>query len=384
HYARVALAELLFGEPQTGVRGWASDRGQILVRYGRPATVWQIPRNDQLLARPSDPSQGHMVNLLHGGGRWIFWNYDPERPSFIFEKKLGFSGVRHMFASISYAVSEEAKALQPTTFRPPFHRVGEVPHQLARFRAADSTRHEVEVYARAPVEALVAAADDSLAGGLFIFRRGVAGPLAKRIKHGPMADGRLSFRIVLPPGVYSYSIEAASAVGDAAAVSRGEFDVGAYSAARLRMSDLLLATSAAPLRAEPRSRHDLAFEPLPCLALPHDRRLAAIFEIYGLTLREGIARYRVTVNAGRAPGENVILRVLSLWGLHDPVRREPDAKLSFERELAVTGDRAVDWFELLLPELGARGADFAVSVTDLATGETARATRTLRPDACGG
>src|SRR5690606_29614581 len=47
HQARVALAELLFGEPMTDLRGWETDRGLILIRYGLPAVEWQVVRDDR-------------------------------------------------------------------------------------------------------------------------------------------------------------------------------------------------------------------------------------------------------------------------------------------------------------------------------------------------
>jgi GWxTD domain-containing protein len=39
HYARLVYADLLYGEPRRGLRGWDTARGDILIRYGRPADV---------------------------------------------------------------------------------------------------------------------------------------------------------------------------------------------------------------------------------------------------------------------------------------------------------------------------------------------------------
>ncbi|MDX1439066.1 MAG: GWxTD domain-containing protein, partial [Rubricoccaceae bacterium] len=36
HYARLAMADLLFAEPQNDLRGWETPRGEVVVRYGMP------------------------------------------------------------------------------------------------------------------------------------------------------------------------------------------------------------------------------------------------------------------------------------------------------------------------------------------------------------
>lgn len=418
HHARVALAELLFGEPLSGVRGWDTDRGDILVRYGRPRTVWQIPRDESLIndpvdaaalsdwlglcAQPAGPPSGAPggdieealgmgcplpetgETTLLGGGRWIFWNYDPDQPSFIFEKQLGRTRVQHMFQSLSAQAAEDARELRPETYGVPFRIAGPVAFQLARFRGLEPGTHELEIHARVPVEALAA---DTLERGLFLIPRGAAEPSVRQVQRMAAADPNArapSYRVTVRPGIYDYSLEAATPDHAAAAFSRGEVVVGAYSANRVALSDLLLADEVSSPGDAPASHRDLEYTPLRCLAVPADGRLGVIFEIYGLrTDADGTARYRVIVDAGEAPARSAAVRILR--GLRNLVLGQDRAQLSWERVIELRdADRAVEWFEVELPGADAPGQrTFTVTVTDLADGESAEVSRTLAAS-CGG
>ena len=78
HVARVTYAELAFGDPERRLPGWSSDRGQVFIRYGEPERIWML-RQDQ---------QASSVT-----GRWIFWNYRIDAPSYIFRRQLGYTRV---------------------------------------------------------------------------------------------------------------------------------------------------------------------------------------------------------------------------------------------------------------------------------------------------
>lgn len=386
HHSRVALAELLFGEPQRGHNGWETDRGQILVRYGRPETVWQIQRE----RGASTVGVG-----TAGGGRWIFWNYRPDAPSFIFEKELGRLSVRHMPASMSAYAAEELAKTRPTAFEPPFRLVGEIPHQLARFRSADSpNRYEVEVHARPPATALTAVPGDAIGGdapaagrtdsletGLFVFQGDAHARVGAARRREPADNDVRRYRVVLPPGIYSYALEALAADSSAAALSRGEVVVGAYSTNSLRLSDLLVAWEVEPLADEPRTRQDLRYAAMPCLRIPPSGRVGVVFEAYGLgTDAEGLARYRVEVSTGEAPVDNLAVRLLR--GIRDLFRDAPTGRLSYERTVVPDGDRSVEWFEVEIPEDAGEEVELTIEVTDLILDATDTRRRVLRAGPC--
>ena len=72
HYARLAWADLQFGTPEAGLRGWDTDRGRIWVRYGEPSSV---------------------VMCCYGAAetgldaRYVFWAYGKYGPVFVFTKR---------------------------------------------------------------------------------------------------------------------------------------------------------------------------------------------------------------------------------------------------------------------------------------------------------
>jgi len=51
HYARLTYADLLYGAPELDMRGWNTERGQIIVRYGAPVgDVIVIPRSSSAIS----------------------------------------------------------------------------------------------------------------------------------------------------------------------------------------------------------------------------------------------------------------------------------------------------------------------------------------------
>jgi GWxTD domain-containing protein len=413
HAARVALAELLFGEPQRGVRGWETDRGQILIRYGRPRQVWQVERRDDQIvdivwARDfwasvarcyrreggvprelADCLNGITIGLALegiGGGRWIFWNYDPNLPSFVFEKQLGRATVRHMARSQSFAFAQDMKALQPALFDSPFRNAGELTYQAARFRGRDPDRQEVVFYGQAPVAGLATAPSDTVVRGLVLHQSDEFRQVARQTETSSIGNGEMSYRVLVSPGQYSYALEAMTQDAVTATSSRGTIEIESVRPG-LAMSDLLLATYATrrPGLPEPTSARDLDLRPLRCMAIPVERVLAFAFEIYGLEQVAGRTRYRVTLDTGDIAAPSVVTRLLD--GLRQLISGppNPDGKLAFEREtvLGPEQDRIVDWFEITLPVgLEAESIRFGVTVTDLTTGESVRAERHLPAHGC--
>ena len=411
HYARVALAELLFGEAQTGRRGWESDRGQILVRYGRPNVQWQLYRDDARAPPdgamapggvPPDSLGGDFSPGIDpysrsgvsrggtGGGRWIFWKYDRDEPAFIFEKQLGFTGVRHMFRSQSFAYQQELKGTTPSLYDPPFRDAGAIPHQIARFRGDTEGEHEVAVFAAVPADALLAgrdapaetAARDTVARGFFLRRENALGAVARVEERVPAATRRFDVRADVPAGVYHYSIEAARPDYSAAAVERGRVIVGGYSPNLLALSDLLVGTGAvrAEGAGEPSRWREVVMQPLRCMRVPEGRSMALVFEIYGLRAEDGLARYGVELSAEEAPATSFAVRILR--GLRNLVDAPEASTLAYERVVEVEGPRAVEWFQVELGEDLPDEVELRVSVRDMVAGAEATAVRTLHRNGC--
>lgn len=117
-WSRLALAELLYGRPGEGRRGWELSRGSALVRLGVPTRRWQIRRDPAFLVldepeaevaemrrcverRAGGGESASKLMILAGEcqvrpgaavgpgrdvGRWIFWSYGSEMPALVFDK----------------------------------------------------------------------------------------------------------------------------------------------------------------------------------------------------------------------------------------------------------------------------------------------------------
>jgi GWxTD domain-containing protein len=389
HYARVALAELLFGEEQTGRRGWESDRGQILVRYGRPDLQWQLYRDDARAPHDADPISGTGVSRGGtGGGRWIFWKYERDEPAFIFEKQLGFSGVRHMSRSVSFAFQQDLKNRAPSRYQPPFTDVGPIPHQVARFRGDADDEHDVVVFAAMPGAAALGGEAagrvpvDTVERAFFLHREDALGVVARVRQRAEAGAEAFDVRTTVRPGVYRYSVEVASPDHSLAAVERGQVVVGRYSPSPLTLSDLLAGSYAGrPDGAEePSGWGDVNLRPLRCLRVPDDRSIALVFEIYGLRPEEGLATYRVELTIGEVPATSFTVRLLR--GLRDLLDAPAEGSLSYGRVAETDGRRAVEWFQVELGEDLPEEVVLQVRVRDLIAGTEATSSRVVHRDAC--
>ena len=62
HYFRLTYADLLYGSPGLDMRGWETQRGRILVRYGPP-------RSDVVIVPQQDGIYSARQTLVGGRGR---------------------------------------------------------------------------------------------------------------------------------------------------------------------------------------------------------------------------------------------------------------------------------------------------------------------------
>ena len=66
HYSRLTYADLLYGSPDLKLRGWDTQRGQIMVRYGPPKSdVVLMPRSDGIFSA-RETLVGAIVSTVNG------------------------------------------------------------------------------------------------------------------------------------------------------------------------------------------------------------------------------------------------------------------------------------------------------------------------------
>lgn len=357
HYARVAWAELKFGEPTTGQRGWDSEIGQIWIRYGRPWKRYQCCYG----LRP----------------RFIYWSYGEDGPVFVF-----YGQPVYLMTDLSKQVADQLAATVPEFYKPNTVTASYgILHQLARFRGGEPELTRVEIYGAVPLDSLGAGPGTSLDAGIFVFDPSYH-PLWKKVsslKIGDTAVG-LSYQLELGPGEYRYGLEARRAGIESQARpiarARERLEVEGFPAGQLALSDILVADAIQPVETPVTTRKGLRIAPSRTLEFAPGAPIAIYFEIYGLTLdEEGAARYRVEMSVEGAERKNLIARVAS--GLVELFRgggdREPRA--AWDRVVRVKDDRALEYLSI---DLGTRDPGqyrISVKVTDRATGAAATAER---------
>ncbi|HUG01585.1 MAG TPA: hypothetical protein VML95_06955 [Longimicrobiales bacterium] len=344
HWTRVAIAELWFGDALMGRRGYDTEPGQIVMRYGRPRWIRQIAGNS-----------------IHGrSGRTVFWTYTKDQPSFIFEKNAGWRRLRHSFDTYSREHATDLKNSVPSVYRPGW--LAHLPHQVVRFKG-DRAAATAEVYMHAPETG-----EDAFQGraGVYLMPREVGGSefrTERGVELGGAGARQIVFRIPLEPGTYPYSAEIQSADRAFAAARRGRMVIGAFGD-WLATSDLLIARAIEPRTPVVRGRGDLTITAAPDMTLGADDPIGVYFEVYGIARDEdGVGRYRVEVQLRGRRG--LVGRVLSTLGNVIPGVGDDPTSLSWEREVQGDSDRIPEWFTMQIPEAEPGEYELEVTITDL-------------------
>ncbi len=320
HCRRVAYANLRFGDPLKGIRGWTTDKGQVYIRYGHPMA---------LVARPAEfhtgvDLPGYMQDYLARRARWQtmshyyehrkeLWRYDGF--TILFENtdtrdhwnfRLGW--LDSEFNPLSFEMFVERN---PDHFRDPYwEQRYDVPHQVAQFRGEkDSAR--VEVYYALDAEEVeikelrAGVKRVNLRQGLFLFdaewdtlRREIG-----RVHHLPivrydavrtgylLAGNRLS----LDAGRYYLSAEVEDRAKKSVGTFRDTLDVRQFSKDRLDISDLLMARRVVAREDRPFGRNRFLVLSNPLQQYENNGRAVVYFEIYNLQRDNfGATHYRLT------------------------------------------------------------------------------------------
>lgn len=385
HLARFALAELWFGAPPVRLRGYETDRGLILIRYGEPHMQRQIAR-DEATVRSAEALRGQAMGDIDtflrfhyvavSGGRWIIWNYGPDAPNFIFEKHLASRRVRHAMQTASENFARNLGRHMPSAFSG--FQVQPVKHQVARFRGADAGLVDVDVYAFVPANLSFR----TLAGrgGLFVLPRSVDEPRVEATAPLEFTDEPriATFRVTLAPGRYPYSVELLPAGDLYRFASRDTVTADAFRSDRLSASDLVLARAVEPRHDDSRTltRRDFRIDAAPDLTFRSGDPLAVYFELYELAEAVGGgAGYLVELEVRNTAGR--LQRVLDNMQDRLTGRGEVRAgtRLRWERWLPVRTTTVSDYLAIGLPDYRPGVYRLSIRITDLASGEQSRRSR---------
>ncbi len=377
--ARVAYADLRFTSEEAGIPGWRTDRGQIWIRYGAPDVIATLAPETQ------------ETNGAESTARIItIWWYRAKALRFVFRGPPAINAAG--FAGNFRAYADNARRIIPMSLDDVHAalRLDTVAVQVARFRGDAGTR--VELFAQLPTDRMLADIDLSpaLVEGGFAFGADAAQRAPQmvrdslRLAPGPRAVPvrRAWARTVTPGREYAYRIEARQP--DTGRGARGDGVVGVMpmgATGAFDISDLVVADhiAAAPGAA---AREAFRIDANPAMQfLPHDT-VALYWETYNATAgagREARLRVRVTVRIlSLDRGRSFSARVLG--GIADAVGLSAvgDEQVSLTYERGARADATVP-HQLALGLGDAPPGRYAltVEVTDLSSGHSARAERTL-------
>lgn len=340
HYARLTYADLLYGAPSVDLKGWNTERGQILVRYGVPqGDVVIIPRSGTGVRNSTAADDGNSASLAVQVGRsgtghdmmeeantYNIWDYGDFK--FVFEDPFRNGEYRLYSPSAAeltagalpwvndYTIKAKEtirKTPERYSYKAPGRQI-ELPFVVAAFMGKTGNT-DVYVNYAIPITTAYDPKQEFINitanAGTFVVadnrdmlverRRTIYGlPTAQVVQFDESnlwVDTQL---MSTPPGNHEVSVEFETAGGTTVAVQRRKVQIHDYSGSQLSMSDILLAyrieetENGKPVVPTDIYRNNLSIQPAPWTVFSLDQPIYIYFEVYNLTLgTDAQARYEV-------------------------------------------------------------------------------------------
>ncbi|NNF02896.1 MAG: GWxTD domain-containing protein, partial [Rhodothermales bacterium] len=346
HYARLTYADLLYASDDLDIRGWNTERGQILVRYGVPkGDVVIIPRSTTGINRsaaPKTPSEqdrtgsvglalntlreGTDTDLLEEANTYNIWDYGDFK--FVFEDPFR-NGEYRLYSPSAAEIADGAlpwvndytikarETFRETPERYDYEAPGrqiELPYLVSSFRGRDGMT-DVYVNYGIPVSDQYDPDEDIInltaKTGIFI----VGEDRNILVEQRPTLYGLKTNQVVQfeesniwvdskavtsPPGHHEVSVEFETASSSTVAVQRRKVEILDFTGDQLAMSDLMLAYrieesfDGRPVVPSDIVRKGYSMQPAPWSVFSVDQPIYLYFEVYNLeTDANGVANYEV-------------------------------------------------------------------------------------------
>lgn len=371
HYVRLTYADLLYGAPDVDLRGWNTERGQILVRYGPPqGDVVIIPRSSSgvRMGTPggggtqSDPTgnvglalevarRGTDMDLGEEANTYNIWDYGTFK--FVFEDPFR-NGEYRLYSpsaseladgSLPWVNDYTIKAYETFDKTPELYeyeapgRQIELPYLVSSFRGSNGNS---DVYVNYGIPVTEGYDPDqeminlTANAGTFVVsdnrnmlaerRQTIYGLRTSQIVRFEEANLWVnSEAFTTPPGNHEVSVEFETASGGTVAVQRREVPVHDFSGDRLAMSDVMLAYrvdeayDGKPVVASDILRNNFSIQPAPWSVFGVDQPIYLYFEVYNLGQNpDGAASYDIeAVLAPKEDGSRVGRAIGRLFGAGD-------------------------------------------------------------------
>lgn len=366
HIARVTYAELNFGNPELGERGYESDRGLVYIRWGEPRKVWKIDTGTRL-------SQG-------SGGRWILWNYRIDAPSFIFFSQAGYQTVRFdQSANAGEYARELAETESASVFRSRAVTTWiDLPHQFARFKGSGPDLTRIVAWAEVDPTRFLLFDGDSVASALYLFTPDMRDTVEMRQTLAANASGQLAFTIEAYPADYAFALEGLAVDSRVAGTERGDLPVLGFPEDRLSVSDLVVADGVRPRAVDPVRWSDFSIAASRDLTFSPNDEIHLYFEVYGLlTDANGVGRYRLELTVEDVTEQGLVSSVVRSLGNLVGIDGDEETRIRFDRTGEPREGTVAEYLSISLPDVGAGTYDVRVQVDDLEAGTTQTLSRTI-------
>ncbi|MFT5143504.1 MAG: GWxTD domain-containing protein, partial [Thalassolituus oleivorans] len=388
HYSRLTYADLLYGSKELDLRGWETQRGAILVRYGVPkGDVVIIPKStsgvqrgapSQVGTQSADPSQagtrlalqvartGTDFSLADEANTFNIWDYGDFK--FVFEDPFR-NGEYRMYSpsaadlaqgSLPWVNDYTIKAAE--TFRktpdrydyePPGRQI-DLPYLVSAFKGSTG-RTDLFVNYGIPILEFADQGnmiDITANSGTFVIseNRDILAERRRTI-YGLRTDQIVEFNeanlwidsetVSVPPGRVDVSVEFETTSGGTVAVQRRSVDVRDFDGTDLNVSDILLAyrveevDDGRPLSGSDVVRNGLSITPAPWSVFSRQNPIYLYFEVYNLDVSgDGRADYEVEATLRpKETGSRVGRLVKGIFG-----GRDGGVSVSLPTSVAATSD----------------------------------------------
>ena len=318
HCGRVAYANLRFGEPLKDIPGWATDKGQAYIRYGRPIVRSVQPAEiDTGVDQPGWYQEYLAVRAQQGTVPYDYhhrsemWEYEGFKLIFLNTDtrdhwRFGIAWMGNYPMGFSTLIDRI-----PEYYKDPYGwERYDAPYQIAQFRGEEGMSR-VEVYyalpgeevAHQPVRTGVKEVD--LKQGLFLFDaewdtvKKVVGNVQMMpwVVYDGTREGYLfaSERLTLEPGTYFLAAEVEDRATKTIGAFRESLPVQRFGRDSLGVSSLLLARRIVEKEDAPFGREQFLVLPNPLRRCRRDGQAFFYFEVYNLSRDEfGATHYDIT------------------------------------------------------------------------------------------
>lgn len=339
HYARLVYADLLYGSEDLGLRGWDTQRGRILVRYGVPERdVVIVPQSTSRIAAggsysskasSSTPSshapqtareqfqerifEGNGFDIADEANTFNVWDYGDFR--FVFEDpfrngeyRLYSPGADEITKGVNPWLNDYAMIARETFRRLPDRyeyeapgRQIELPYLVSAFKGENG---KADVYVNYGIPILDGGLDQETIGitanvGAFLIssrrdllveeRRTIYGLQRSQVRSFEEANIWIDTQpMQSPAGKHQVSMEFETAGGGTVAVQRRDVEIPDYSGEMFEVSDVMLAyhveEAAGGGAAEGKDivRRGLSISPAPWSVFSSEQPIYLYFEVYNL------------------------------------------------------------------------------------------------------